>query len=143
MADKNLFDAQFILEHGDEIKLSRAQAAKIESIMMAYQESTIRISAEIKILELRLVSFINSGKLDKKHKKQDIEKMAEHIRRISKQKTDWVVTYINYLLDLRQALRQEQLNILNQMSKNHPKNRGKWKRNQSDKRRNLHKNSAT
>jgi Spy/CpxP family protein refolding chaperone len=115
-ANKNLFDAQFILKMGEQIKLSTKQAEKIESIMFAYQEFSIRISAEVKIRELRFTSYLGKDKPDKKQ-------MAGHIREIGKQKTDWVVAYINYLLDLRGVLTGEQLNVLSELAKKQKKDR--------------------
>lgn len=121
LAEKQLFEAYFILEHAEQINLSAKQQEEIESIMMTYQEATIRISAEIKILELRFASDIRSGdpaKIDK-------QKMENHIRLISRQKTDWVVIYINYLLDLRQVLKPDQLDMLTGISQENQKKRPK------------------
>lgn len=109
LAEKNLFEANFILRKADKISLTAAQEQKIETIMMAYQETCLRIGAEIKIRELRLASAIKSDHLDK-------TKMAEYIREISTQKTDWVVKYFNYLLDLRELLTQKQLAILSTLN---------------------------
>ena len=106
-AKKNLFDANTILRAAQKINLSQKQEQKVESIMMQFKEFTIRQSAEIKISELRFASTIKSDKLDKKT-------MAAHMRAISKQKTDWVVTYINYLLDLREILTAQQREMLKQ-----------------------------
>jgi hypothetical protein len=105
LADKNLFEAEFILGKKDKIFLSAEQEQKVETIMMAYQETCIRIGAEIKIRELRLASAIRSEHLNK-------TQMANYIREISGQKTDWVVKYFNYLLDLRELLSKKQLEIL-------------------------------
>ncbi len=105
LAEKNLFEAGFILKMKNKISLSEKQELKIETIMMAYQESCIRNGAEIKIRELCLASYIKSDQIDK-------AVMAGYIREISGQKTDWVVRYFNYLLDLREILTTKQLAIL-------------------------------
>lgn len=138
LAEKHLFDAHFILKHAEAIKLSGSQQEKIESIMMNYQESAIRISAEIKILELRFASDIRSGGPDKMDKK----KMENHIRLISKQKTDWVVNYINYLLDLRQVLQAGQLKTLEHLSEESQKKRLERRRPSPGKGHSSSKNSA-
>ncbi len=117
LADKNLFDARFILAKKEKIALSEQQVQKIESIKMTYQESAIRKSAEIKIRELRFTSYIKSGKIEKKE-------MASHIREIGKQKTDWVVDYINYLLDLRDVLTDKQLETLGKIAAHTKKSSG-------------------
>ncbi|MCP5050750.1 MAG: hypothetical protein GY940_26540, partial [bacterium] len=39
----------------------------------------------------------------------------QHIREISQQKTDWVVAYINYLMDLREVLTSGQLETLDKL----------------------------
>lgn len=110
LAEKNLFDAEFILDMKDKINLTAEQEQKMENIMMNYQETCLRIGAEIKIRELRLASAIKSEQLNKAG-------MAQYIREISQQKTDWVVKYFNYLLDLRDLLSKKQLSILATLSK--------------------------
>ncbi len=109
-ANKHLYDAVAILKLKERLELTEQQEQKIENIMILYRETEIRKSAEIKIKELRLASYIRSESIDKKE-------MARHIREISNEKTDWVVSYINYLLDIRDVLTPRQLEVLSKMKK--------------------------
>ena len=109
MAGKNLFNAHTILKMKDQINLSGDQVNKIENIVLSFRESSIRKSAEIKIRELRLASYLKSEKVDRKQ----IEKV---IRQISKMKTDCIVEYMNYLLDLREILTDEQFEKLKKIN---------------------------
>ncbi len=109
-ADNNLFDARTILRFKEKIDLSIEQEKKIENIMLAYEESSFRSSAEIKIGELRFATYIKSEKVDRKE-------IAKLIKQISTKKTDWIVNYINYLLDLREILSSEQLEKMKVIAK--------------------------
>ena len=129
MADKNLFDAHFILRVKDEINLTEKQEGKVENIVLSFRESSIRKKAEIKIKELRLASYLRSEKIDRKH----IEKV---IREISKKKTDCIVGYVNYLIDLKDLLTTDQLDKLRQLRETIKKKR---KRTYNQKRDNKNK----
>ena len=83
MADKNLFDAYFILKVKDKIGLNEKQENKIENIVLSFRESSIRKNAEIKIKELRLASYLKSEKIDRKYIERvvrEISKMKETIK---------------------------------------------------------------
>jgi Spy/CpxP family protein refolding chaperone len=110
LADKDLFDARVILGLADKINLTELQQQKVEAIWMTYQEFSILKSAEIKIRELRLASYLKSDNIDK-------QEIARLIRQIGRQKTDWVVVYINYLLDLREVLNRGQADALGELVK--------------------------
>lgn len=102
LAENNLVTARTLLEFKEEIGLSKEQEKKIEDLLLAYEESAIRSGAEVKIGELRFVSYLESEQIDRKE-------IARLIRQLSKQKTDAIVDYINYLLDIREILSLEQL----------------------------------
>jgi len=108
LAEKNLYDARIILGLKEKINLSAEQERNVERLMLNYQETTIRGGAEVKIEELRLVSYLNSGKIDRKE-------TTRRIREISKKKTDLIIDYMNYLLDLREMLTAKQLEILQEI----------------------------
>jgi Spy/CpxP family protein refolding chaperone len=106
MAEQNLYDARLILKVKDKIGLTMEQEEKIENIMLAHEAFTIQNGAEIKIKELQFVSYLKSetgpGKVDRKQ-------VETYIREISKVKTDMIVHYMNYLLDLKAILTPVQL----------------------------------
>jgi Spy/CpxP family protein refolding chaperone len=101
-AQKDLFDGRLILDAKDKIELTKEQEQKIENKMLAYEEASIRSWAEIKVLELKFASYVKSEKVDR----NEIEKV---VREISARKTDCIVQYMNYLLDLKEIVTQEQL----------------------------------
>jgi len=114
MAEKNLYDARLILKVKDKIGLTMEQEEKIENIMLTHEAFTIRNGAEIKIKELLFVSYLKSetepGKMDRK-------KVEKYIREISSVKTDMIVHYINYLLDLKAILNPVQLEKMAEIRK--------------------------
>lgn len=105
MTEVGLFDATFILKVKEKIGITKKQERTIEDVMLSYRESCIKNSADIKIRELRLASYINSEKIDRKL----IEKT---IRDISRKKTNSIVNYMNYLFNLSEILTSEQIEIL-------------------------------
>lgn len=109
-AQKDLFDARLILDAKDKIGLTKEQRQKIENKMLAYEEASIKNWAEIKVLELRFASYVKSEKVDRK----EIEKV---VREISARKTDCIVKYMNYLLDLKGILTAEQLKKMRALHK--------------------------
>ena len=104
-AEVNLYDAPIILMEKEKINLTGEQERKVEKLMLDYQERSIREGAEIKIEELRLVSYLNSDKPNRKE-------MVRRIRKISEKKTDMLVGHMNYLLDLKEVLTLKQLQLL-------------------------------
>lgn len=102
MAEKNLFPAQILLKLKEKINLTKDQVITIEKMRDAHQESAIRRTADIKVLELKIGSYmekesINRGKLEKM------------LRQVAAMKTDLTIANINYLLDLRDLLTPEQI----------------------------------
>ncbi len=102
MAQKDLYDGRLLLEYSEEIGLTANQVKKIENMMLEYEESSMRIGAEIKILELQFATYVKSDQVDRKQ----IEQL---IRDINKKKTRGVIDYMNYLLDLKEILTPSQL----------------------------------
>jgi Spy/CpxP family protein refolding chaperone len=125
MAEKNLYDARLILKVKDKIGLTIEQEEKIENIMLDHEAFTIRNGAEIKIKELRFVSYLKSepepGKMDRKQ-------VEKYIREISRKKTDMIVHYMNYLLDLKAILTPLQLQKMTEIRKKMKTLRKKSKR---------------
>ena len=118
-AEKDLFDARILLHQKNKIGLTAEQQQKAENLMMAYEESTLQESAGIKVLELKFASYLESDKVDR----EEIEKL---INEISKRKTECIITYLNYLLDLQEILTPDQverLKELHQKVKEHVKKR--------------------
>jgi Spy/CpxP family protein refolding chaperone len=113
MAENNLFEARFILHLKSEIELTPAQEQKIENMMLANEETAIRRSSDIKVLELKFASLLKSNRIDRR----EMEKMA---RDIGKQKTDLQVDHINYLLDVRDTLTPEQIQKIEKLKKDIP-----------------------
>lgn len=109
-AGKNLYEPHIILRLKEKINLSQQQERKIEKLMLNLQETAIRTGAEIKIEELRLVSYLNSGKTSRKE-------TARRLREIGKKKTAMIVAYMNCLLDLGEILTAKQLQMLREMKK--------------------------
>jgi len=110
LAKSNLYDGRVLLRVKEKIDLSDRQIEKIENLMLEHEAFSIRNSAEIKIKELRFATYLKAGKLNR----QETEKF---IRDISAEKTDLIVNYINYLVDIRALLTSRQLEILEKFVK--------------------------
>ncbi|UCH94048.1 MAG: hypothetical protein JSV88_27795 [Candidatus Aminicenantes bacterium] len=108
LAEANLFDGRWLLEMKTKVGLTREQQEKIEDLMLKHEAFSIQNSAEIKIKEVRFAAYLKTGKMDRKE-------MEKHIREISREKTNLIVSYINYLLDVRNVLTSQQLETLRQM----------------------------
>ncbi len=102
LAEKDLFCGRTVLKYKEELGLSREQIKKIENLMLAHEEQSIRAGAEVKIGGLRFATYVKSEKVDRK----EIEKL---IRELSQKKTACMIEYMNYLLDVRETLTEEQL----------------------------------
>ncbi|HSQ34841.1 MAG TPA: Spy/CpxP family protein refolding chaperone [Candidatus Binatia bacterium] len=113
MAENNLFEARFILRVKGEIGLTPAQEQKIENVMLAHDETVIRRSSDIKVLELRFASLLKGNRIDRR----EMEKMA---RAMGQLKTDLQIDHLNYLLDLRDILTPEQVQKMEKMKKEIP-----------------------
>jgi Spy/CpxP family protein refolding chaperone len=108
MAERNLFDGRLILRFKDEINLSSDQETKIENLMLSFEEHTITKGAEIKVKEIRLTTYIKSEKINRR----EIEKI---LREISQMKINFSISYINYLLDIRDILTSPQIEIIQEI----------------------------
>lgn len=113
MAENNLFEARFILRLKNEIGLTAAQEQKIENLMLSHEETVIRRSSDIKVLELKFASLLKGNRIDRR----EMEKM---VRETSQLKTDLQVDHLNYLLDLRDTLTPEQVRKMEKMKKEIP-----------------------
>ncbi|MCI0470515.1 MAG: hypothetical protein L0Y73_02540 [Candidatus Aminicenantes bacterium] len=109
-AQKDLFDARLILEAKEKVGLTKEQQRKIENKMLEFEEASIKQWAEIKVLELRFASHVKSEKVDRK----EIEKV---VREISARKTECILKYMNYLLDIKGILTPEQLRKMKALRK--------------------------
>jgi hypothetical protein len=107
LSKNNLYDGRLLLQLKDRIGLSEEQEKKIEDLMLEQEAFSIRSSAEIKIKELQFASSLKS-----KEKKIDRKQMDRRIREIGSEKTDMIVRYMNYLLDLRELLTRQQMETL-------------------------------
>lgn len=105
MAENDLFDGRVVLKYKDKLSLTKEQEKKIQEKMLDHESFSIRNSAEIKIKELRFASYLKSNTIDR-------EKVARFIRDISSAKTDLIVDYLNYVLDVKAILTPKQLEIL-------------------------------
>jgi len=105
MAERNLFDGRLILRFKENINLSPNQENKIENMMLSFEEHAITKGAEIKVKELHFASYIKSENVNR-------TKMEKIIRNISQMKIDFSVSYLNYLLDIREILTMQQLKKL-------------------------------
>jgi len=110
--DAQLYDGRLILDLAEKLNLTSSQEEKIEALMLTHESFSIRNSAEIKIKELRLLGFIASAKSPLNRKE-----LEQSIREISQVKTDLIVHYMNYLIDVRSILTSQQLRKLNLMKK--------------------------
>jgi Spy/CpxP family protein refolding chaperone len=90
--------------------LTGKQEERIENLMLRHEAFSIRNSGEIKIKELQFAAYLKTGKTDRKE-------MGMYIREISRVKTNLIVHYMNYLLDVRDVLTPQQLETLKQMKK--------------------------
>jgi Spy/CpxP family protein refolding chaperone len=108
LTDNNLIDGRKLLKMKDKIGLTGKQAERIENLMLKHEAVSIRNSGEIKIKELQLAAYLKKGNTDRKE-------MELYIREISKIKTNFIVYYMNYLLDVRDVLTPQQLETLKQL----------------------------
>ncbi|MGD2088822.1 MAG: hypothetical protein PVH61_21765 [Candidatus Aminicenantes bacterium] len=108
LTNNNLFDGRLLLRIKDKIGLTRKQEERIENLMLEHEAFTIRNSGEIKIKELQLAAYLKKGKTDR-------NQMEMYIREISRIKTNLIVKYMNYLLDLRDLLTPQQLETIKRM----------------------------
>ena len=108
LTDNNLYDGRLLLKVKDKIGLNRKQVERIENLMLEHEAFSIRNTGEIKIKELQFAAYVKKGKTDRKE-------MERHIREISRIKTNLIVHYMNYLLDVRDLLTPRQLETLTQM----------------------------
>ncbi|MCP4153263.1 MAG: hypothetical protein GY757_36365 [bacterium] len=110
LADNSLVSARKVLKFREQLALTDNQIEKLEDIMLTHETFSIRNGAEIKIQELRFASYLRSS-----HKNIDRKNVAKHIRKISKKKTDMIVQYMNYLLDVRAILTPAQKAIVKEI----------------------------
>ncbi len=110
LAGKSLFGARFILRFKEDINLSEEQEKKVENLLLAFEENSIKRNAEVKIRELRFASYLKSGKIDRR-------KMEKQLKIISKIKTDFLIDSVNYLLDLKQIMTPVQIEKLKEIKK--------------------------
>ncbi|MCP4220343.1 MAG: hypothetical protein GY765_37275 [bacterium] len=103
MAENDLFDGRMLLKIKDRIGLSQKQEQQIEDLVLEFESFSIRNGAEIKIRELRFAAYIKTNRgIDRK-------KVEQYIRQISEFKTDQIVRYLNYLLDIKGLLDKQQV----------------------------------
>jgi Spy/CpxP family protein refolding chaperone len=103
--DSNLFDGHTVLKWKEEINLTAAQQEKIENIMLSHKDFFLRSSAEIKMKELQCATYLKSKETDRKV----IEKL---VREISAARTEVILSYLNYLLDVKELLTPSQVEKL-------------------------------
>lgn len=97
IALKNLFAGKFLLRLKDQIGLTSEQVAKIEKMNLSFQESVIKSTADLKLMELKLAGYIKSDKI--------VRKQAENmLRETAKIKTRMQINKLNYMLDLKDLL---------------------------------------
>jgi Spy/CpxP family protein refolding chaperone len=113
MAENNLFEARFLLRLKSEIGLTGEQEQKIGNMMLAHEETVIRRSSDIKVLELKFASLLKNNRIDRR----EMEKMA---REMGQMKTDLQVDHLNYLLDVRDILTPEQIQKIEKLKKEIP-----------------------
>lgn len=110
MAENGLFDARFILEYSESLRLSPEQQKKIQDIMLDHEGFRLRNSADIKIRELRFATQLRGGDTDR-------TAVERYIREISAEKTKLIIHYTLYLLDVRDQLTPEQQKKLKELHK--------------------------
>jgi Spy/CpxP family protein refolding chaperone len=108
LAEKNLFPVQMLLKFKVEIGLSDEQVGKIEKMQLKHQESMIKQSSDIRLLELKIGNALKAEPVDR----AAVEKM---IREVGNMKTNLSVKRINFLLDVKNILTTDQLNRIEKM----------------------------
>jgi Spy/CpxP family protein refolding chaperone len=131
MAENNLFEARFILRLKSEIGLTPAQEQKIEDMMLANEETTIRRSSDIKVLELKFAALLKGNRIDRRV-------MEDMARAMGKLKTDLQVNHLNYLLDLRDTLTPEQIQKIEKLKKDIPERMRDKLRERNERRGDFH-----
>jgi Spy/CpxP family protein refolding chaperone len=108
LANSNLYDGRMLLQIKEKIGLTERQIEKIENFILEHEAFSIRNSAEIKIKEMRFTTYLKKGEMAR-------EEMEKYIHEISREKTNLIVNYVNYLLDVRALLTPQQLETLKQL----------------------------
>jgi Spy/CpxP family protein refolding chaperone len=114
MVEKNLIPAKMLLKFKDEIGLTDAQVSKLEGMQQSMSEASIRGRADIKILQMKLDTYLKGDKIDRK-------KLETMIREIAKMKTDMHIDKMNYMLDVKGVLTADQLKKIDEFKKNRRK----------------------
>jgi Spy/CpxP family protein refolding chaperone len=102
MAENNLYEARILLQFKQEINLGADQVKKIEGLMMAHEERSIRDIAELKILELKFAALLKNDRINRKE-------MESAIRTIGQSRIEAQIKHLNYLVDLKELLTVEQI----------------------------------
>ena len=110
LTEMNLFAGRSILTAKEKIQLTQPQQDQIENLMLSFEEFAISQCAAIKIKELRLARYLKSEHFDR-------QKLEQFVREISKMKIDLSAIYLNYLLDIRELLTQDQQRMLAEIRK--------------------------
>ena len=105
LANHGLFSARLIMQYRDDLELNDRQVDKIENVILSYEETSIRMGAEIKIFELKLTKQIKEINVNK-------EEIEKNIREISQLKTDGIIAYVNHLFQLKKILSQKKIRQL-------------------------------
>ena len=116
MAENNLFPCFMLLRFKAEIGLTAEQVTKLETMQETFQETRIRRQADIKVQELKLQTYINDQKVDRK-------KLEKMIRDVANLKTEMQIDRMNHLLDCKSVLTAEQLLKVDQLREENRRNR--------------------
>lgn len=105
LMEEDLFDARIVMMHKDHLELTAQQEKKIELRMLKLEENSLRLKAEAKIGELRLTAQLKAENVDRK-------KVKTLMKKISDMRTELMVLYMNYLLDIKELLTPAQIEKL-------------------------------
>lgn len=111
LAERNLYEAGFLLRMKEKISLTQDQEKSIRGMMLKYEERAINRNADIKAQEMKLVALLRQDPVNRK----EMEKLFRHINRL---RTDLYIDHLNYLLDLRALLTAEQKELIEEGKRN-------------------------
>jgi len=102
IAEQNLVSGSMLLKIKDEIGLSVEQISKIKQMRKLQEEKMAREGEKVKAIEKKI-------SLELMQEKSDRKKLEKLLKEVAGLKTLGKIDFMNYLLDLRELLSEDQL----------------------------------
>jgi hypothetical protein len=102
---QGFFPGSLVLKYKEPLKLSPIQEQGVNKLLVEYRAYFVNHISELKLMELELAKNVKSSRLNRKN-------VIRLIREIGKKRTDGVIRYSKYLLDIKEILTPEQQTFL-------------------------------